>query len=148
MRFLLTLGLFWTSAAVLAAPIPKDKDKPVKDEDAIQGTWILEKFDGPNGPPPDIGQIRMIFKDGKLTMSANGQREEQGTYKLNPTAKIKEIDLTSDREMMPGIYELDGDTLRLAVPEEPKQGRPTEMKSGKTVAVVTLKREKDNKKEK
>ena len=37
-------GTLGTVALVLAAPVKKEKEKE-KDEDAIQGTWKIEKFD-------------------------------------------------------------------------------------------------------
>ena len=46
MRFPLTVGLLVACGLAVAAPIPKEKDKPKKDEDAIQGVWLLEKFEG------------------------------------------------------------------------------------------------------
>jgi uncharacterized protein (TIGR03067 family) len=153
MRYLLgSFVLFASCAALIAAPVPKEKPA-VKDEDAILGTWSFEKIDtgdegGENGPPQEqLAKMRLEFKkDGKMTISrGEAGKEKNGTYKLDPTAKVKSIDLIDERRTSPGIYELNGDTLKLCIAEGNNAVRPTEMKpDGKRIAVVTLKRVKDD----
>ena len=145
------LGLLAVAACGLAvaAPIPKEKDKPKKDEDVIQGTWAMEKFDGGQAPPAGLGPIQMTFKDGKLAVEFGGKLMDQGTYKMDPTAKLKTIDLTNGPATALGIYELDGDTLRICVGDDAMgAGRPTELKGNEQIALITLKRVKEDKKEK
>ncbi len=153
---LITLAL---PALLVAAPVPKDKEKP-KDEDAILGTWKIEKFDaggGPGGPPPgELDKIRFVFeKDGKMKfVGGPGGADAATTYKIDPTAKVKTLDLTMTRpgdqpQTALGIYELDGDTLKWCMAEGPDKARPEEMKAdGKRVVVVTFTRLKDEKKDK
>jgi len=151
MRFPLAVGVLVAVGVANAAPVPKAKPKP-KDEDAILGAWVLDKFDGPDGPQVDRGPIRFIFtKDGKFAVKLGGGeigKQEPGRYKLDPTAKPKALDLTEiGGNSAPAIYELDGDTLRICLAEGPNAVRPTEFKAtGKRVAVVTFKREKVAKK--
>ena len=133
----------------LAAPIPKDKAKPKPDAEAIQGTWQMEKYEGESAPPTELGPLRMTFQNGKLTVSLGGREEmPHATYKLDPAAKVKTIDITHDSETIHGIYELTGDTLRLCISDEPMPARPTEFKVVKNVSIITLKRVTDGKKEK
>ncbi len=133
----------------VAAPVPKDKGKPKPDTEAIQGTWLVEKFEGDEAPPPELGPIRVTFQGGKLTISLGDRQSiEQATYKLDPAAKVKTIDIINGSEVAPGIYELKADTLRLCVAEEPNLVRPTEFKVGKQVWIMTLRRVTDGKKEK
>jgi len=154
MRFPLTVGVLVACGLTVAAPIPKEKDKPKKDEDAIQGVWLLEKFEG--GPalpvPPGVQMIRFTFKDGKLDVSQPGQPQgQQGTYKLDPTAKPKSIDLTEggNGRTTLGIYELDGETLKICLVDGQAAVRPAEFKpDGKQVTVVTFRRMKEDKREK
>lgn len=154
MRYLLgSFVLFASGAALIAAPVPKEKPA-VKDEDAILGTWSFEKIDiggDVKGPPQEeLGKMRLEFKkDGKMTMSrGEAGKEKNGTYKLDPSAKVKTIDLIDERRTSPGIYELNGDTLKLCIAEGNNAVRPTEMKpDGKRIAVVTLKRVKDDNKD-
>ena len=63
--------------------------------------------------------------------------------------QVKAIDVIEDGDVSPGIYELDGDTLKICVVEEGNVVRPTEMKpDAKGGAVMTLKRVKAKKKDK
>ncbi len=74
---------------------------------------------------------------------------KEGEYKLDPAAKVKTINLTKNGRVSPGIYELDGDTLRICLAEGTAAARPTEMKpDAKSVALVTFKRVKAEKKDK
>ena len=152
MRFALSSAiLLATVVGVTAAPIPKAK---VKDEESIVGTWQVEKFDfGADAAPvpTDFTQMKLAFSaEGKLTITMGDKPQKESAYKLDPAAKIKAIDITGEQgRTASGIYELDGDTLKICVPERSGTVRPTEMKpDGKQVAVVTLKRIKEEKKEK
>jgi len=71
---------------------------------------------------------------------------EVGEYKLDPDASPKSIDMSEGGRLSPGIYELDGDTLKICLAEGPTATRPTVMKpDGMRVAVVTFKRVKADK---
>ncbi len=151
MRFVLPV-LAVAATALLAVAQNKEK---AKDEDAIQGTWKIEKFDnggGQGGPSKDdLETMRLIFKkDGKMEMAGGpGGEKMEGEYKLDPAAKVKAIDLVREGRTSPGIYELDGDTLRICIAEGKDAKRPTEMKPNeKGMPVVTLKRVKEEKKDK
>jgi uncharacterized protein (TIGR03067 family) len=133
--------------------IEKNEDKKGKDEEAIVGTWKAEKFDDGSGkelPAELVAQFRFTFKkDGKLTVANPGGKEKDGEYKLDPAAKTKAIDILvkGDKDTI-GVYELDGDTLKISMIADSKT-RPTEFKaSGKGTFVMTLKRVKDEKKDK
>jgi uncharacterized protein (TIGR03067 family) len=156
-------GLAATSllATLFAAPIPKDKEK-LKDEDTLLGTWKPDKFDNggaPGGPPPgELDKMRFVFeKDNVIRVTGGpGGEEMKGTFKLDPTAKVKAIDLVvsepggkGEPRTVLGVYELDGDALKLCFAEGQKEPRPAELKAdGKRVAVVTFTRVKEDKKDK
>ena len=154
MRYLGSVGSALVWAFVLtAAPVPKEKEK-IKDEDAILGTWKIEKFDfgGQGGPnPAEIAKVKFIFEKDGVVKVADGPmgEEKKATFKLDSSAKIKTIDITAEGITSPGIYEIDGDTLKFCWAEGPKGVRPEEFKADAKalVAVFTLKRVKDEKKE-
>ncbi len=154
MRF--TLALFAFAFGLTAAPIPKVKPK---DEDAIVGIWqvlVIDLAPGVPIPPIDYTQTRFEFKaggkfkiSGKKVIPKGEMPAFEGEYKLDPTAKAKAIDTTHRGHVSPGIYELDGDSLKICLDEGDNAVRPTEMKpEGKWGAVVTLKRIKEEKKDK
>lgn len=159
MRLLSLFAALALPALLVAAPIPKDKEK-AKDDDAIQGTWKADKFDnggGPGGPPPgELEKIRFVFeKEGKFKIAGGPNGEEmKGTFKIDPAAKVKAIDLTitppgSEKpETMLGLYELDGDTLKVCMTGGPNKVRPEEFKTdGKSLVIITFTRVKDEKKD-
>ena len=150
MRTLALLPALLLPALLVAAPVPKDKEKP-KDDDAILGTWVIDQFDaGGDKTPPQVNEIKFVFAEkGKFTM-VNGPKERgEGTFKIDPTAKVKTMDVSLDGKTMLAIYELDGDTLKMCIPDRPDSPRPEAfVANGKDrVAVVTFKRVKEDKKE-
>lgn len=151
---LIAVGLF--AGAVMAED--KKEEKKVKDEEAILGTWKLERSDSDtwNPPPEVVEKVRLTFaKDGKLTvegLGSEGKAEEE--FKLGPAAKLKTIDLTFEKSLLLGAYDLDGDTLKLCcqldVPIGEKFTRPEEVKADpkKWTVLLTFKRVEDEKKDK
>ena len=144
MRFAAATAVVMAFAVGLcAAPIPKAK---VKDEEAIVGTWQVEKLDfGPGTPVQqiDFTKMKVAFqRDGKMVVTMGEMPQRERTYKLDPAAKVKSIDLVQNQgRTTPGIYELDGDSLKICIAEGMNAVRPTEMKpEGLKVAVMTLKR--------
>lgn len=137
MNALLLLGLLMTGEA------PK-KDAP-KDEKAIEGTWIIEsvKIDGKDNE--EIKGEKLIFKDGKFTKKGKNT-DAEGTYKLDPAAKPKTLDVTPEGkdQVVAAIYKLDGDKMTICTVPNPGGARPTEFnsKEGSGVMLLELKREK------
>src|ERR1700736_364941 len=84
-----------------------------KDGDAIQGTWLPSTAELGGKPFPDEVRktIKLVLKDGKYTATV-GKMVDQGTVKLNPTAKPKKMEITgtdgpNKGKTIPAIYELD-----------------------------------------
>ena len=116
-----------------------------KDEEKIVGTWavVSEEHGGQKTAEEELKGLRLILAaDGKLTQK-QGEREEEGAYKLDPAKAPKEIDVSAHNKMLPGIYKLEGDTLTLCADHGGAE-RPTEFasKAGTDVVLVVLKREK------
>ena len=120
-----------------------------KDGDTIQGTWVpsAAELGGKMFPDEVRKAIKLVVKDDKYTVTV-GKQVDQGTVKLNPAAKPKEMDITgtdgpNKGKTMLAIYERDGDTLRVCYDLSGKS-RPTEFKTkeGTQRFLVTYKREK------
>ena len=150
MRFTLaSLAVFAFALALSAAPIPKAKPK---DEDTIVGIWQVDAIDfGPGvpAPPVDFKQMRFEFKaGGKMAMTMGDMPANESEFKLDPAAKVKAIDIGNGR-VSPGIYELDGDNLKICLAEGTNTVRPTKMKpEAMRITVITFKRVKVEKKDK
>jgi uncharacterized protein (TIGR03067 family) len=117
---------------VLAAPIPKDFQRPT-----LEGTWVFVSATS-SGRPDALydGAKWVLEKDGKATRHVGGDAGSAAGYKADPKAKT--FDWTVSGTTWTGIYELKGDTLKVALGLE---SRPTEF-AGPSVYVFTMKKAK------
>jgi uncharacterized protein (TIGR03067 family) len=140
------------TAALLAlvfgfvAPVEKPAESP--DLKKIQGTWKVIEFVMHGEPQPDAFRkgLRFTFKDNMMTMDGGGKREFK--FKLDAAKKPRTLDFTAmggpyDGQTNPGIYEFDGDRLKLCLPNDTTKDRPTEFKSEKGSKVVYILLERD-----
>jgi uncharacterized protein (TIGR03067 family) len=131
--------------AFLVTVFAGDNPNDAKD---IQGTWL-----------PSKGEIRGVTMNDDvlklIKMKLDGRNYEvtaesldKGTYTIDPAAKPKTIDITGVEgpnagKKIPGIYELNGDTLTICYGLGGSP-RPTEFKSpaGTPTFLITYKRKK------
>src|SRR5262245_42194919 len=92
-----------------------------------RGEWlvvgvILRGHDEPK-EVLEMYDLRMVFRGNTITQKASGAapRTLDSTYKLNPAAMPKQIDWGDGPKLSPAIYELNGDTLKIALGHD---GRP------------------------
>jgi uncharacterized protein (TIGR03067 family) len=120
-----------------------------KEQAALQGTWLPATAELAGKPFPDEYRktMKLEVKDDKYTVTV-GKAVDQGTVKLNPAAKPKEMDITGTDGPNKGktflaIYERDGDTLRVCYDLAGKN-RPAEFKTKESTQLflVTYKRDK------
>ena len=118
-------------------------------DDTLDGAWLPSTAElGGEKFPDDVRKtIKLVVKDDKYTVTV-GKQVDQGTVKLNASAKPKELDITGTEGPNKGktilaIYERDGDTLRVCYDLSGKS-RPTEVKTkeGTQLFLVTYKQEK------
>ncbi len=142
----LVLPLVTTLLMVVSNAVQGDG---AKDPDAIQGTWLpaTAELGGKMFPDEVRKSIKLVIKDDKYTVTV-GKGVDQGTIKLDPTAKPKKMDITgtdgpNKGKTIPAIYELDGDSLRICYDLSGKS-HPKEFKTmeGTALYLVTYKREK------
>jgi uncharacterized protein (TIGR03067 family) len=110
----------------------------------MKGTWTLTAGErgGKPAPPDKIQEFKIAIEGKKITITVSG-KSHSGTFAIDPGKKPKHFDLTLDAKTGLGIYELDGDTLKLLY-DEPLKERPTEMKTkeGTRQTLMILKRDK------
>jgi uncharacterized protein (TIGR03067 family) len=124
------------------------EEKADADLEKLQGAWVLTglESDGKTIPAQEGAGTIIFGKDKKLVLKEKGKKDKDGTFKMDASKDPKELDLigSTDKEngVMQTIYQLDGDTLKLAYSAEgPKGKRPTSFDS-KKAAIMILKRQK------
>jgi uncharacterized protein (TIGR03067 family) len=132
-----------------AVPLPAEEDAGKKDLKAMAGTWKPTKAvrRGQPAPAEALEQLTLVIKDNTITVK-EGPREEEATFTIDASKKPRQFDLTPkkegrDRGKVLGIYEIKGDTLKMAWIKGGKE-RPKEFTSpeGSQVFLIELKRTK------
>lgn len=128
------LVLFAAGLALAADP----KDDPARDDkEKMQGTWTVEAASkgGEALPRDKIDKMRVTITGDKIVIrDGEAGRTEEATFKLDPAAKPKTMDVIPgggpSEKAVPGIYQLDGDVLKLCWSKGGKD-RPTDFTTGK-----------------
>jgi uncharacterized protein (TIGR03067 family) len=122
--------------------------KPKTDAELIQGTWAFEwtEFEGKKEDGPVDRAV--VFVGEKMIMKElDGDRTDPGSFRLDPTKTPKAIEIgrseRDPKDVVPGIYELNGDRLKLCFVRDPNGKRPTKFESAPGVLVWVLKRDKN-----
>jgi uncharacterized protein (TIGR03067 family) len=152
-RSLVRMGLVVLIVGALAAPAPDDKgsDKPKGDAEALKGQWLMTKATV-NGAPNSrqAGRVRYFFDNTSSFIISNDYVVTvEGDFTIDSTKSPKTIDLVSGSRETPshwsGIYELDGDTLKVCLYLNNAARRPKtfESKRGSGECLYVFKRVKD-----
>ena len=117
---------------LLAADNPQG---PASKQDlkGLQGTWKLLSAmkDGKALPEDEVKKTTIVFKDDTFRFPelAEFATSREGTIKLDATKKPKQMDaISTEKEVMLGIYELDGDRYKVCFAPAGKP-RPSEFAS-------------------
>jgi RNA polymerase sigma-70 factor (ECF subfamily) len=118
------------------------QEKAPTDKQTLQGSWIVKSGEK-DGKKLNEFQLknweRLTFDDDKIVREGGEKRE--GSYKLDPAKTPREIDLDLFKGgTVEGIYELKGNTLKLAIK---LMGRPTEFNSKEGMLLVFEKEKKN-----
>jgi uncharacterized protein (TIGR03067 family) len=145
------LTLLGTALLVAAQDPPKPDAKAEMKK--MEGTWTFEKSvaNGMEGiPAEDLKKARLYIKGDKRTIKVEEEVLAESQYTLDPSSKPKKITikvLTGGLEgkELKGIYELEGDTLKIAVGLEGEMPKDFESKEGSNVLLQVFKRVKEKK---
>jgi uncharacterized protein (TIGR03067 family) len=135
--------LLGTAFAAVGVAAGGDAKKDLK---RLTGTWAVESAikGGKALPEDEIAKVRFKFDGEKVTFK-EGDKEEEGTIKIDPSKKPKHIDVTLKGKTHEGIYRfLKGGKLTVCVAVGDGEARPTKFESpeGSKIILVVLKREK------
>jgi uncharacterized protein (TIGR03067 family) len=136
--------LFLSIASLRAADTPTNDAKTAQKN--MQGAWKAEKavIGGHDAGKEVLDKLVVEIKDNKVRIR-DGSTDSDAEMKLDPSKKPAWIDLTPTREkqVIKGIYEQEGDSLKLCWTKEGKD-RPTafESKEGSETVLMVLKRDK------
>jgi uncharacterized protein (TIGR03067 family) len=138
--------------AVLMSAFLLGGEGPAKtDLDKLQGTWVLVSMEteGHDVAAEDFKDWTAVYEQNHLTLRAGDRVRRRGFITLDPVRRPKAIntwdqDGPYEDQTVPGIYELEGDTLRLCF-ARPGQERPKEFttKSGTAFLVCIYKKHKN-----
>ena len=95
-----------------------------KDHAALQGEWAIVSAESNGEPPPPglLDEAKFAFSGDKLTLLG-----KDGTFELDASKSPRQIDFIRGKSRQIGIYELDGNSLKLCV--GPSDDRPKEFKT-------------------
>jgi uncharacterized protein (TIGR03067 family) len=121
----MALGMLVVS---LFAGIPTAAGDPPVDEMAIAGTWVIESAKDDGKDEATLKDARITFKDGKVELKTGDGEKLTGTYKIDPSAKPKAVDITLKVGDFPitkkGLYSLDKDRLTICLAIDRDAERP------------------------
>jgi uncharacterized protein (TIGR03067 family) len=115
------------------------------DQEKFQGTWKPEKAvrAGMEMPAEELAKMSIEFKGNKAHPKHGDQPEQEAEFKLDATKKPKTIDIdTPEGKKVQGIYEVDGDMLKICFAMEGERPTKFESAEGSKVMYLVLKRAK------
>jgi uncharacterized protein (TIGR03067 family) len=134
------------AALMLFAVVAFAQDDAKKaDLPKFQGKWAIDSAvaDGKELPAEVVKVFSMTFKDDAYRVLI-GTEKTEGTFTLDASKKPKTIDIVPDNgpdrgKRQPGIYEIDGDKIKICA-AQPNKERPTTFdtkdKTGYTLMIL------------
>jgi len=147
--------LIVVAAALLVAADTQKDDKVKEETNKLQGNWgvTTAERDGTKAPAEEIKKVTVTIKGDKLiahkTENAGKPEEKinEMSFTIDPTQKPKWIDVTytdGERkgESSQGIYDLEGDTLKICMSRGNNRPNDFETKPESQRHLMVLKRQK------
>lgn len=111
----------------------------------LEGTWNFKSFssDGKEDPADKVKDMTFVVTGDKYKVVQGGKDIETGSFKLGKAGDVDTIDFAVESgedkgKAQPGIYKLEGTSVKIAYFEEPNPARPTELASKDGQAFATL----------
>jgi len=139
----------FSAVAAFALAVPAIADDKADGLAKLKGVWVAETrtFDGKVEAKADLNGLKVTIDGDKFTFTdKDGKTVLAGKLTVDTSAKPHAVDVTipgkdGKDSLLKGIFELDGDTLKTAMPQTPGD-RPTEFKAekGSVVRMTVYKR--------
>ena len=130
---------------VVGAPGQKDKSKPTP---KIEGDWIVQSIEGEGKDKK--GEVRFTFTADLIKIKEAGRdRSEDANYTVDLTKTPGEIDIKPGKGVdivVQGIIKIDGDTMQICFAMGAERPKEFKIEAGKPMILVSLKRDKMEKK--
>ena len=132
-----TVMMFCTLILIASSGNARADDKAdiEKDLKKFQGAWTFESVEvgGKVDSAADFKDMTVTFEGDQFIVKKGNEVIQVGTEKIDPSKSPKTVDVTvteglSKGAVMLGIYEIDGDMLKVCFDPEGKK-RPTEFKT-------------------
>jgi uncharacterized protein (TIGR03067 family) len=133
-----SLILLLVAPLAFAAPVPKEMKS--NDERIILGTWEVTAFSS-DGAEIARGKntLRWRFEAEGRAATAN-PTETAAVYKVHPKLAAKGFDWGTEDYPYRGLYELTGDTLKIAISCDDDLTRPLRLAPGPNLRYYEFKR--------
>lgn len=127
-----------------AAPIPKDFKAPKTDGELLVGTWEIVVSNHHNRENPGSIGIRYEFQaDGVCVIVHQDKSRHPVKYSIDPKGKPKTYLWVCPWGTWKGVYELNGDSLKIAAVGEKNGNLPPLAQPGANIEYSELKRQKE-----
>jgi uncharacterized protein (TIGR03067 family) len=135
------VGVVLLAVATAGAADQPKTDAVRKELKKFAGTWTVEAVEsnGRKGAEDDLKPLRYVFDaGGTWKLRKDGETIAEGTYEVDPTKKPKTIDFKivttiAERDKGTtslGIYEIEGDTLKVCRDWPGEGKRPGDFSAG------------------
>jgi uncharacterized protein (TIGR03067 family) len=126
---------------VLMASLAIAQDAVKKDRDALQGKWIIVSVERDGKAQDNFKDATRVFAGDKYNITTKSGTTLTGTFQLDPSKTPKAMNMMPGEgqykgKTLQGIYELNGDNLKICF-AEPGKDRPKDFtsRSGQVLAI-------------
>jgi len=144
------VGLMFCLSAVMLRAADEAKPAAKSDKELLQGTWRVVGMvrNGDAMPEDDLKEAAMSMRfAGEIATLAKGDRSKDASFTLDETKTPRQIVITpkdgpEKDKPRTNIYELNGDTLKMAFRIGDDTAAPADFAQGDGLGLMTLERQK------
>jgi uncharacterized protein (TIGR03067 family) len=127
--------------------VPDSSDSDSSDAEQLQGRWKVVRGEerGKKVSDKELEGQYAVFDGARFTLERKGEKKHS-KYKIDPRKKeIDFIDRSGKGEIIKGIYELNGDSLKICVVQGKNKPRPAEFRTRRNDQQLLMVMEREGK---